>query len=39
LPVPAYGAGNVALVVGGGVHVDFDEAEIGGVEILRGPIG
>ncbi len=39
LPVPAYGAGNVALVVGGGVHVDFDEAEIGGIEILRGPIG
>src|SRR5882762_1391395 len=39
LPVPADGAGNVSLVVGGGVHVDFDEAEIGGIEILRGPIG
>ena len=39
LPVPADGAGDVSLVVGGSVHVDFDEAEIGGIEILRGPIG
>src|SRR6266849_9243605 len=30
LPVPADRAGDVALVVGGGVHVDFDETEIGG---------
>jgi len=39
LPVPADGAGDVSLVVGGGVHVDFNEAENGGIEILRGPIG
>src|SRR5216684_4989335 len=39
LPVPGDRAGDVALVVGGGVHVDFDEAEIGGIEILSGPIG
>src|SRR2546425_10159006 len=39
LPVPGDGAGDVALVVGGGVHVNFDEAEIGGIEILSGPIG
>jgi hypothetical protein len=29
----------MALVVGGGVHVDFNEAEIGGIEIFSGPIG
>jgi hypothetical protein len=29
----------VALVVGSGVHVNFDEAEIGGIKILGGPIG
>src|SRR6266568_91219 len=39
LPVPSDGAGNVALVVGGGVDVDFDKAEIGGIEIVSGPIG
>src|SRR6266481_939981 len=39
LPVAGDRAGDVALVVGGGVHVDFDEAEIGGIEILSGPIG
>src|SRR6202521_5286 len=39
LPIPSDGAGDVSLVVGGGVHVDFDEAEIGRIKILRGPIG
>src|SRR6266404_173603 len=39
LPVPGDCAGDVALVVGGGVHVDFDEADIWGIEILSGPIG
>ena len=39
LPVPADGAGDMSLVVRGGVHVDFDEAEIGGIEIASGPIG
>src|SRR5882762_4079678 len=38
LPVPADGAGDVALVVGSGVDVDFDEADVGGIEILSGPI-
>src|SRR5712664_1557335 len=38
LPVPADSAGDVALIVGGGVHVDFDEAEIGGVQVLSDPI-
>src|SRR5712664_4289607 len=39
LPVPSDGAGDVTLVVAGGVHVDFDKAEIGGIEIMSGPIG
>src|SRR6266851_4124948 len=39
LPVPSDGAGDVSLVVGGGVHVDFDKAEIGGIQILSSPIG
>src|SRR6266850_533725 len=39
LPVPADSAGDMALIVGGGVHVDFDEAEIGRIQILREPIG
>ncbi len=39
LPVPTDSAGDVSLVVGGGVHVDFDEAEIGGIEIASSPIG
>src|SRR5213076_798491 len=39
LPVPAYCARDVSLVVGGGIHIDFDETKIGGIEILSGPIG
>jgi len=39
LLVPTDGAGDVSLVVGGGVHVNFDEAEIGRIEIVSGPIG
>jgi hypothetical protein len=28
----------VALIVGGGVHIDFDETKIGGVQVLSYPI-
>jgi hypothetical protein len=28
----------MALLVGGGVHIDFNEAEIGGIQVLSGPI-
>jgi len=30
---------DVTLVVGGSVHVNFDEAQIRGIEIVSGPIG
>src|SRR5229473_4232883 len=39
LPVPSDGAGDVSLIVGGGVHVNFDKAEIRGIKIVSGPIG
>src|SRR6202041_1256873 len=39
LPVPADGAGNVALFVGGGVYVYFDEPNFGVVQMSRGPFG
>ena len=39
LPVPADGAGDVSLVVGGGIHIDFDETKIGGIQIFSRPIG
>jgi hypothetical protein len=38
-PVPADGAGDVALVVGGGVDVDLDEADRRIVEVGSGPVG
>jgi len=38
LPVPANSAGDVALVVGGRVNIDFDETEIGRVQVLSDPI-
>src|SRR6266576_716028 len=38
LPVPADCAGNVPLIVGGSVYVDLDQAEIGRIQILSGPI-
>src|SRR5207253_5324852 len=34
LPVPADGAGDVSLVVGGGIHIDFDETKIVGIQIF-----
>src|SRR5437899_1647191 len=39
LPIPADSAGDVALIVGGGVDVHFDQTEIGGVQVLSDPIG
>jgi hypothetical protein len=39
LPVPADGARNVALVVGGGVHVHLDDRHVGVVAVLLDPIG
>jgi len=39
LPVDAHGAGDVAAVVGGGVFVDLDEHDTGGLEVLLGPVG
>jgi hypothetical protein len=38
-PVPADGARQMALVVGGGVDVDFDEPHLRIVEVLFGPVG
>ena len=39
LPIPADGAGNMALIVGCGVHVDLDQADTGGIEVFGGPLG
>src|SRR5205823_10643418 len=39
LPVQLDGAGDVAVVIGAGVLVDFDEDHARGVEILLGPVG
>ena len=38
-PVPADGARDVALLVGGGVDVDLDESHVRVVEVLLGPVG
>ncbi len=38
-PVPGDRAGDVALVVGGRVDVDLDEADIGVVDVVGGPVG
>ena len=38
-PVPADGAGNVALIVGCRVDVDFDDADAGVGGVLRDPVG
>jgi hypothetical protein len=38
-PVPADGARNVALLVGGRVDVDLDEADVRVVEMGLGPVG
>src|SRR5262249_52161480 len=38
-PVPGDRSGDVALVVGGGVDVDLDEADVGVLEVGDGPFG
>ena len=39
LPVPADGAGDVTLLVGGGVNIDLNQADIGVAAVFGYPIG
>jgi hypothetical protein len=39
LPIPADSTWDVALIVGGGVDVNFDEAEIRGIQVVCDPFG